>query len=595
MGRFVKHTPDYNLMAPEDMDEFLFEPFELALGEETVERLRTQFNNYEYYDGKQHLNDNGELVFAEEMESKKAELGYEPTRYATNYFKKIINEKARWQMSGKHSVHVPRPQIDPREDTIQPGYEPSSQQQAATELAEGHEKLLNQLWKENKMRSKLISAARDRLLADRVVCKIVFNPQTGKLKWAFRPDTEFFPVYSDDDYEEMIACHFIRQKIVDDGDDEILALQKQTFTLEGPEDGTPDQMMCYIEEGVYNAEDLELIEQITPKTPMELNFIPVVAFTVNDLLAEPDGDSEVADMRRQNDILNQLNEDAIDAMKFEMFAPIVISNGPDGISQQIQVAPNGVIELPSTGDGSAASVKRLESGFKWKEAYKETYMRVKGAMHEISGLPHLVPQEMNFGGLNTDTLQIIFHDIIADTEEHWLAWEEGFNELHEKSIKYLQARLSEPAMQYDKDIIRKIENYETEMRFVLPLPDNRAELVDQLANEMSNRLESQKGAMERLGVEDVKQKQLEIQLEQQAMMMAQDPFGGAGAVMPAGGGAPGEPGGVTVDSGGQLKDESGEPVEVCPVCGGSGTIMSKEGPKICDNCRGDGFVQARKR
>lgn len=595
MGRFSKHTPDYNLMAPEDMDEFLYEPFEVALGEETVERLRTQFNNYEYYDGKQHLNENGELVFAEDLEDEEAELGYTPTRYATNYFKKIINEKARWQMSGKHSVHVPRPQIDPQEDTLQPGYEPSSQQQAATELAEGHEKLLNQLWRENKMRSKLIAAARDRLLADRVVCKIVFNPRTGKLKWAFRPDTEFFPVFSDDDYEDMIACHFIRQKIVEDGDDEINAIQKQTFTLEGPEDGTPDQMMCYIEEGVYNAEDLELIEQITPKTPMEINFIPVVMFPVNDLLAEPDGDSEVADMRRQNDILNQLNEDSIDAMKFEMFSPMVIVNGPDGISQQIQIAPNGVIELQGAAQGDTPSMKRLESGFKWKEAFKDTYMRVKGAMHEISGLPHLVPQEMNFGGLNTDTLQIIFHDIIADTEEHWLAWEEGFIELHEKSIKYLQARLGEPAMQYDKDIIRKIENYETEMKFVLPLPDNRSELVDLLADEMSNKLESQKGAMQRLGVEDVKQKQLEIQLEQQAQMMALDPYGGAGGKpMAAVGGAPGEPGGADA-SGGQPKDPSGEPVEVCPVCGGSGTIMGPDGSKICDNCRGDGFVQARKR
>jgi len=593
MGRFSKFKPDYNLMSPEDMDVFLYEPFELALGADTVERLRTQFQNYEYYDGKQHVNDAGELVFAEDMESKKAEFGYEPTRYATNYFKKIINDKARWQMGGKHSVHVPRPQIDPAEDALVPGYEPSEQQKAANELAEGHEKLLQQLWRENNMRAKLIPAARDRLLADRVVCKIVYNPNNGKLKWAFRPDTEFFPIYSDDDYEELIACHFIRQKIVDDGGEEVEAIQKQTFTLEGE----GESRKCYLEEGVYSAEDLELIEQITPKTSMELDFIPVVVFPVNDLLAEPDGDSEVADLRRQNDLLNQLNEDTIDAVKFEMFGITIITNGPDGISQDLKLAPGAVVELQGSGEGNTPNMKRIESGFKWKEAVKDLHTRIKATMHEISGLPVQAPHEMNFGGLNTDTLQILFKAIIADTEEHWLAWEAGFYELHEKSIKYLQARSGEAVMQYDKDILRRIENYETEMKFVLPLPDNRSELVDMLANEVSNQFESKKGAMQRLGVEDVKRKQLEIQIEKMEEMQAADPYGAAGAAPAANGpsGAPSEEGGGAELPSGAERDEKGDVLVTCPVCGGSGTVPGPNGPMTCPNCRGDGQTQLRKR
>ena len=255
-GVFQKFSPDYNLLTPDDMDELLFSPYQLALGEETVARLNIQFDNYEYYEGKQHRDENGVLVKASELEQP-IDLEYEPTRYATNYFKAIINRKARWQMSGKHNVVVPRKQIDDPIEAMQLGYEPSSKQKRQDEIDESYEKLLHQLWHENKMRARLIQAARDRLIADRVVCKLAYNPITGKLRWVFRPDTEFIPVFSDDDFEELIACHFIRQKIVDNRGDEVEAFQKQTFSLEGE----GESRQCYIEEEVYLAEDFKNLKR----------------------------------------------------------------------------------------------------------------------------------------------------------------------------------------------------------------------------------------------------------------------------------------------------------------------------------------------
>lgn len=592
-GVFQKFMPDYNLLTPDDMDELLFSPYQLALGEETVARLNVQFDNYEYYEGKQHRNENGELVKASELEQP-PELEYEPTRYATNYFKAIINRKARWQMGGKHNVVVPRKQIDDPVDAMQFGYEPSAKQKRQDEIDESYEKLLHQLWNENKMRARLIQAARDRLIADRVVCKLAYNPNTGKLRWVFRPDTEFIPVFSDDDFEELIACHFIRQKIVDDGGDEVEAFQKQTFTLEGE----GESRQCYIEEAVYLADDLKVFEQIQPKSPMGLDFIPVVLFPVNDLLAETDAQSEVADLREQNDILNHMNEDAIDSIKFEMFSMTAVLNAPEGTADQMRIAPGAVLEARGYQDGQAPSIQKIESGFKWTGAFKDQYSRVKAAMHEVSGLPQIVPQELNFGGLNGDALQVLFHDIIADTEEHWIAWEYGLQELHEKSIKYLQARTGEGAYSYDSKVVNSIVEYNTEIKFTLPLPDNRKELVTLLSDEMANKVESQSGAMRRLGVEDVKAKQQEIANEQTQLLGALQPYGEEGAVLPP----TGAPVGKTellkqAEANGMKDPESQEPVQACPVCNGSGKTIARDtgAYKECDNCKGDGLVQVRKR
>src|SRR5690625_4730771 len=497
---------DYNLMSPDDMNALIFNAYRQSLGKETVERIQTQLENYDYYSGKQHIDEYGALVKASEL-PRPPGVDYDPTRYATNYFKAIVDRKARWQMGGKHGISVPRRQIDAIEDVLKEDYVPSNEQKAENERAEQYERLLYDLWNENRMRAKLVQAARDRLIADRVVCKIVYNDRTGKLRWIFRPDNEYIPVYSDDDFEDLIACHFVKGRKWEVNGEEIDAVQIQTFTLE-------DDGKAYVEEAVYKEQDLSLLKTIQKKTPLGLDFIPVQEFPVNELLSESLGQSEISALREQNDVLNQMNEDAIDSLKFEMFEMTAITNAAPGAADGVQVAPGALVEIQSQGDTKSADIKKVGGNFGWKEAFKDQYMRVKGAMHEVSGLPQIVPQELNFGGLNGEALQVLFHEIITDTEEHWLSWGYNLTELHAKSIRYLQARVTRRNFGYDKQTVLGIgDNYENEMRFVLPLPDNRKELVELLDLEVAAGFESSKGAMERLGVENVQAKVQEIESE----------------------------------------------------------------------------------
>src|SRR5690625_2739767 len=138
------------------------------------------------------------------------------------------------------------------------------------------------------------------------------------------------------------------------------------------------------------------------------------------------------------------------------------------------------MDVQIVGDSKSDDFKKVSGNFGWKEAFKDQYNRVKSAMHEISGLPQIVPQELNFGGLNGEALQVLFHDIITDTEEHWLSWGYNLAELHEKSIKYLQARVSRPSFSYNKDAVTAVTDYDNEMRFVFPLPESRKDLVELL-------------------------------------------------------------------------------------------------------------------
>src|SRR5690625_5790360 len=151
--------------------------------------------------------------------------------------------------------------------------------------------------------------------------------------------------------------------------------------------------MAYVEESVYRESDLALLRTITEKTPLGLDFIPVQEFPVNELLSETLGDSEISALREQNDILNQMSEDAIDSLKFEMFEILAVTNAAPGATDNLQVARGAVVEIQSQGDTKAADIKRGSGSFGWTEACKDQYARVKGAMHEISGVPQIVQQD----------------------------------------------------------------------------------------------------------------------------------------------------------------------------------------------------------
>lgn len=488
----------YSTLSKDVYERLIFSPLQEALGEATWQRINRQLRDYEYYGGKQHVNpETGQLVSADDL-ARPAGLDYDPTRFPTNYFKSFIDKKARWLMGGQHGINVPTaPEPTPAEAA----------------KATAYETLLYQLWRENKMRTALVKAARDYLIARRVVCKIVFDVNSGKIRWVWRPDAEFVPVYSDADATLLIGGHFISQR----EEDGRTLIRKESFTLENGE--------CYYEDAEYT-EALELYDTITARHPMGLDFLPIVTFAVPGLSGEEMDTSEIESMRAVTDRLNAMNEDAADSLKFEMFAMTALLNVPAGTAEKLRIAPGAFLEVAGGmgGDDVKPDIKRIEGTFSWSTAFDAQYSRLKAALHEITSLPNVVPQELNFGGLNGDALHVLFQSIIQETEEHWLEWQDGLQELHEKSIRYLQARLDRANFAYDKTTVRSITDYNNEIKFVLPLPDNRQSLVDLLTLETASGFESRAGAMRRLGVENVAAKKAEIDEESAADRAATDPY-----------------------------------------------------------------------
>ncbi|RPF54742.1 phage portal protein [Abyssicoccus albus] len=495
-------APDYNLLTPAVLDSLLKRPIEKALGEREIKRINDIYANYDYYNGKQDVNEFGQYIYPTESTDRKGR-DFEPTRYWTNYFKAFIKRKSRWQMAGQHSIDV----------------KPTKDDRASNEKSQKVEDLLTKLWHDNQMDAKKMQIARDRLIAGSVAVKLSFNPRTGKLHWIWHNASEVFPIYSKDGFHDLIGCDII---IAQESREEVDRLEyvRQSFRLD------ESRNECWVDERVFD-ETLQEIEVIQDKTYLGFDFIPMVMFDVETVNSNTTNFDDLEDMKVLTRILNDMMEDANDSLKFEMFSMTVIKNAKLDNPDDIVVAPGSLLKVDSAQGGHPADVESVQNGFKWKEAYKDQYNRIKSALHELSGLPMIVPQELNFGGMNDRALQVLYQDIIQETQEHWLKYNEDFKELFEKSLMYLQARKDSKKFSYDKSTVSSVELSELDisMNFILPLPDDRENLVDLLTKEVDTGFESRKNAMKRLGVKNPGEKENEIFEELMQQRNMDDPLG----------------------------------------------------------------------
>ena len=495
-------VPDYNLLTPDVVDSLLEVPMEKALGKKEIARINAVQANYDYYHGKQHYDKaTGSYVYATEVEDWDGK-DYEPTRFWTNYFKAFIKRKSRWQMAGNHGINV----------------RPESDKQGDINFAKDAEKLLYELWEDNDMDSMKMQLARDRMIAGMVAAKIVYNDRTGKLHWIWHKATEVFPIYSKDGFNDLIGCDIIIVQEDDDDPDRVQYVV-QRFRLE------EDDGQCYFSERVYNQE-LEVKRTIREYASLGFNFVPIVLFEVSSLATESAHLKDSEDMKAITKIINEMMEDASDSLKFEMFGMTVIKNADLSDDTHIEIAPGAVLKINAGNSSHPADVETVENTFQWNETYRAHFNRLKSIMHEIEGIPQITPSELNFGGMNDRALQVLYQEIIQETQEHWLAWDKDFRELFNKSVSYMKARTARPSFKYDKSSVNSIDGeLKTTMNFVLPLPDDRVDQVSLITSEIEAGLESRKHGMQRLGVKAPEDKLEEIYAELKRDMQERDPYG----------------------------------------------------------------------
>lgn len=497
---------DRNFMNPVE----IVMPVRTALGDSEWTRIMSEVRLYERYEG--DLN-----VWSDY--NKPDNLDYEPTKIQLDYPQKIVNMIAAWQFEKEPKVTVPPDVIDDPALMIQSGYEPSEEQQAENSRAKAKERLLTWVWDDNRMHEKLLAAAKDRAISKTgVYARIHYDKRRGEFKIIWHPSTEVIAKYSDWDIDQLEEIHFIAWL-----DEEQTKMWKLSYYLVWHEEA--GEYDCEIEEAVYNG-DLEKQEDRVERSSMGIDFIPVVPVPTEKLSKRTTGYSELEKTIKLSDEIDKKMSDYSDALRFEMFAITLLTNVDEDPKNPLQVAPGAKWDLgDGAEDAGEPSAKKLESGFRFKETIEAYLDRLQKRLHEKAEVPMVNTADMNTGGINDMAVQLLFSNIISKTQRSWVIWQSRLQTLNEYILRYMKARKDDSKFKYDKEMLAKVDNYyASKIIFGLPLPQDQKALIEQLGDEISNEIESIKGAITRSGKENAEQKFMEIMQERMLKRQSQDPY-----------------------------------------------------------------------
>lgn len=450
---------------------------------------------------------------------KPDDLDYEPSQLTMNYPRKLIDTIAAWQFEKEPKVTVPPDIIDDPAAMMRPGYVQSSEQQLENSRAKAKERLLTWVWDDNRMHEKLLAAAKDRAISKTgVYARLHYDKRRGGLRVLWHPSTEVIAVHNEWDVDELEEVHFVAYL-----DAEKTRLWKLSYYLVWDEDA--DAYDCQLEEAVYD-QGLAVLESRVERKSMGLDFIPVVHVPTEKLTGELEGHSELEKLSSISDEIDRKLSDYSDALRFEMFAITLLTNVEEDPKNPLRVSPSAKWNL---GDGDKEignpDAKKLESGFKFKEAIEGYLDRMYEALHEISEVPIVNTGDMKTGGINEMALKLLFSAIISKTQRSWVVWQSRLQTLNEYMLRYMKARQDHPKFKYDKAMLSLVdEYYDSEIVFGLPLPQDQAALISQLGEEIATQIESIKGAITRSGKENAEAKLMEIIQERNLMRQQQDPY-----------------------------------------------------------------------
>lgn len=340
--------------------------------------------------------------------------------------------------------------------------------------------LVDKVLKANHMSANLLKAAKDCFIGKRVACVVNFNEEKG-IQISFIPSLEF--VYDIDPEDNSKLTKFVAFYTIKD--DKVRSEQrvyKKKYWL--------DNGVCYINESIYDGNGV-LIEEQTPDTRTELEFIPAVIIINDGLSGDLLGESEINQLIEYESYYNKLANADIDAERKGM-NPVryTIDMNPES-TMGLSGAAGAFWDLSSdpTKEGSPGQVGILESSMSYSGVLAETLNRVKTSMYEQIDVPDLTSDKLQGLVTSGKTIKALYYPLIVRCDEKMLAWRPAL----EKIVEFI-VEGSKKYPSISKLYITEIPEVEYTINVdnQYPLPEDEAEekMVDM--SEVGNSVMSKK-------------------------------------------------------------------------------------------------------
>lgn len=366
-------------------------------------------------------------------ENEVGEIDYIPTRKKNNYIKLLMKKQARFFAGKTPDFNV----VTENESTV-------------------YKEFLEETFKNNLFKDKLIKGVRDCFIGKRVAIKLNII-KDSKISISFIPSLEFIYEADEEDLSELKKIIFFYTTKDSDNKAEQRIWRQKYEMINGK---------CYLSEGVYDGYG-SLVELHYEDMDTKLNFIPAYV-VLNDGLSGEEGESDVRDLIDNQVQINRIASEDIDTLLKGM-NEILWGTDLDAKSvRNLKLAPGVfwdiVTDPVKANSGAQASVGTLSKTFAYDTRIENALNRMKTEMFETLSIPETDVDALK-GVLSGKAMRALYWGLIERCEEKWSQWQ--------PALEWMTYAIIEIAKIYN--LVSDEGDYKVEVINNYPIPEDQEE------------------------------------------------------------------------------------------------------------------------
>lgn len=379
---------------------------------------------------------------------------YVPAQLKYKMTASLINKQARF-LFAEHPTIAVEPKGDLSENTV-------DVKRRLTIMND----LVKTVLDKNKFQDILLKGAKDCFIGKRVACLVNFNEEDG-ITITFLNSLQFIyeTKISDPNFLTKFTCFIVTRDCTNLVDRRIF---KKKYEYD------EDTNKVYLEEILYDGA-CRVVEVITPRQEIKLNFIPVSIFINDGLSGELKGESEVELLYQYEMWYSKLSNADSDAQRKTMNPTKYVVDMESNSTKNLSTAAGALWDLGSDQNlaESHPEVGLLEPKMSYSEALKTSLDRIKTSGYEQVDMPNITLDTMTGVITSGKALKAVYWPLIVRCKEKMNMWGPGIRNIIDIIIK---GAIIYPncVKMYTKDKIEE-EVYEIDIKQNTPLPEDEIE------------------------------------------------------------------------------------------------------------------------
>lgn len=365
----------------------------------------------------------------------------------------LINKEARFMFAASPDININYDgNMDSASDEVK-------------DTLDVYRRLIKNVLKKNMFYKTLVQAARDCFIGKRIAIQLNFNEDTG-ITISFFDAFSFVYETNPDNREQLIKL--VTYTIIQDSSKQSeKRIFKKKYELQ--------DSVVYFEDKLFDGAGKEL-EVLNERQETLLEEIPGVVIINDGLLADLDGESDIANIEQYEALYSKLSNADVDAERKGMNQIRYTIDMDSKSTENLSAGPGAYWDLQTNQDidNAAPGIGTLSTNLDYSNSLQVTLDRIRSTMFDQMEIPDITPE--NLAGIITSGkgLKAIYWPLTVRCDEKMMAWKPKIEYLI-KSI--INGSLVYPncAREYIGDNILQAIAYEVEVVRNSPLLDDESE------------------------------------------------------------------------------------------------------------------------